>query len=65
MIGLTIYLVGFLATYLLCKYIRAENTWEDVFLCLFWSALSWLGFYLILCVVLLDYIKRNDPPKWL
>lgn len=65
MIELTIYLVGFVATYLLCKYVRNENTWEDVFACLFCSALSWLGFLLILCVVLLDYIKRKEPPKWL
>ena len=65
MIGLTIYLVGFVATYLLCKYIRTENTWGDIYSCLFWSIFSWLGFLVILFVILLDYIERKEPPKWL
>lgn len=65
MIGLIIYLIGFLVTYLLCKHLRTEHTWEDVWICFFWAIFSCLGFTVILFVILLEYIKSSEPPKWL
>lgn len=67
MIGLIIYLIGFILTYLLCKHLRTEHTWEDVWICFFWAIFSWFGFVFVLLVILYQYIKQkyNEPPKWL
>lgn len=70
MIGLVIYLIGFLATYGLTKWIRVksgDNEWEDVLTSVFWSIFSWFGFIFVFFALVYNYIKeeRKDPPKWL
>ena len=67
MIGLIIYLVGFLSTYILIKHIRnkqTENEWHDVLWTFVNSLLSWVSFISLL----IAYVSKNNntkPPKWL
>lgn len=65
-----IYLIGFLCTYALCKFIRYkqdENKWEDIGVSFVLSFFSWLSFIALLIIMLIEYIEDHDtkPPKWL
>jgi hypothetical protein len=66
-----IYLFGFLACYILLKYLRNqlfENTWSLVFLSISISLLSWIGLALILIIMGILYLVNkldSEPPKWL
>lgn len=66
MIGLIIYLVGFVLAYVLCKRIRNrqnENEWNDVFWTIVTSLLSWITF---ISFLILDFkLNNKKPPKWL
>lgn len=67
-----IYISGFIATYLMCKWIRNkgyQNTWGDVLATIFASLFSW-GAIIVMAValgviVLVETIKVKNPPKWL
>lgn len=65
MIGLIIYLVGFVLAYVLCKRIRNrqnENEWDDVFWTIVASFLSYISVFIFL---ILEVTNNKKPPKWL
>lgn len=65
MIGLIIYLVGFIFAYVLCKRIRNrqnENEWNDVFWTIVAGFLSWISFFVFLIA---ELTNNKKPPKWL
>lgn len=73
---MTIYLIGCLITYILCKSIRYksnDNEWEDVKITLLATLCSWVSVIIIFAVlickffneILPKYFKNKKPPKWL
>lgn len=65
-----IYIVGFILTYILCKYIRKNsNGWVDVFRTFFLSLFSWLALFflslLLMIHLITERLKNKKPPKWL
>lgn len=65
-----VYLVGFLCTYILCKFIRhrqKENEWSDVGATFVISLFSWLSLIILLIMVMIVYMNKSNfkPPKWL
>lgn len=66
-----IYIVGFLVSYLILKYLRDQtfnSTWTTVILTFLVSLLSWLSVAIVLGVVGILFILNkmdSEPPKWL
>jgi len=70
--GLTIYLIGVLVSYLTFKWalpkVGVEKNWAMVFIGMLISTVSWVGAIAILIATAVSYTSDNDshkPPKWL
>lgn len=66
-----VYVLGFLASYILIKFIRDQfyiNTWAYVIIGSFLSMGSWITFFTILIVIGIIYLINfidHEPPRWL
>lgn len=66
-----VYVMGFLASYILIKIIRDQiyiNTWSYVIIGFLLSIGSWVTFFTILIVIGVIYLINfidHEPPKWL
>lgn len=73
MIYLIIYLIGFVATWIVLKWWRNKNLdvyteWIDILASFLFSLFSWLGFTICVIVILIQLLNENNvpkPPKWL
>lgn len=72
MIYLIIYLIGFVATWILCKIMRlkeeGQDDWIDIKISFIISLFSVFGFIILLWLLISEYfktIKLPKPPKWL
>ena len=69
-IYILIYILGYLASYIITKYLRNKrnkNDWDDVFCTIIFSLFSWVYFFYFLLVfskIIFDNINIK-PPKWL
>ena len=63
---LLIYLIGFILTYYLTrkhfrKQLKEEYSWENVFIAILFSSLSFIGLFIIAII----YLHDTKPPKFL
>ena len=63
---LLIYLIGFILTYYLTrkhfrKQLKEEYSWENVFIAILFSLISFIGLFIIAII----YLHDTKPPKFL
>lgn len=67
MIYLTLYIIGIIGTYIICKVARNimdENNWNAIIVALLIS-IFWPLSYFIFIILSVIKVSKSKPPKWL